>query len=156
MSNPTAVAAGRIDQIEWFDRLAREMNDHPERYEPLGDISLRLAIVMHRSDGSDLRALLVFDGIGCEKVVELPEGAERDADCWLEGDVAAWQAMFDDIVTHGRATGRNTINSLTLVGDRIAVHGVDPLGVDRFFRYNQTVQAFLDGAGTFGAAPTSA
>ena len=49
-----------------------------------------------------------------------------------------------------------TINSLTLVGDRIAVHGDDPLGVDLFFRFNQTVQAFLDGAAVVATASATA
>ena len=60
--------------------------------------------------------------------------------------------MFDDIAEHGHATGRQTINSLTLLGDDIVVQGSDPLGVDKFFRFNQTVQAFVDGAGTHAAA----
>ncbi len=154
MSDTPSHGVGQVDRVELFDRLAREMNEHPERYEPLGDISLRLAIVVNRPDGSALRVLLRFEGVRCEEILELPEGAERDADCWLEGPVEAWQAMFDDVVHHGRATGRNTINSLTLIGDRIAVHGVDPLGVDRFFRYNQTIQACCDGASA--AAATAA
>ena len=84
------------------------------------------------------------------------EGDEQTADCWLDGDLAAWQAMFDDIVANGRATGRQTINSLTLVGEAIAVKGADPLGVDVFFRCNQTVQAFLDGAAAVLRAPAGA
>jgi hypothetical protein len=62
--------------------------------------------------------------------------------------------MFDDITTNGRATGRRTINSLTLVGDRIDVRGDDPMGVDKFFRFNQTIQQFFDGAAQL--APASA
>lgn len=145
----------RIDTVAFFDALASEMNAHPEVYEVLGDANLDLVVLM-RDDDSAFRVRLTFEGISCEGVAEAGDGDERTADCWLEGDLAAWQAMFDDIAANGRATGRQTINSLTLVGDAIAVKGDDPLGVDVFFRCNQTVQAFLDGAAAVLRAPAGA
>jgi hypothetical protein len=109
-----------------------------------------------RSDAGDFGVQLTFEGITCAGVKGIDDGDERTAACWLEGPLEAWQTMFDDIVANGRATGRQTINSLTLLGDDIAVHGDDPLGVDLFFRYNQTVQAFLDGAAVVVGSPASA
>jgi hypothetical protein len=135
-----------IDTVAFFDALASEMNAHPEEYDILGDIELRLAIVMERDDGSAFRALVTFDGIECTGVATINEGDEHGADCWIAGGAAAWRAMFDDIVAHGRAEGRQTINSLTMLGHPLAVHGDDPLGVDKFFRFNQSVQHFFDGA----------
>lgn len=145
----------RIDTVAFFDALASEMNAHPEIYEVLGDVDMDIAVVM-RADGADFRVLLTFADIACTGVREIGDGEERTASCWLEGPLDAWQTMFDDIVANGRATGWQTINSLTLVGDRIAVHGDDPLGVDLFFRFNQTVQAFLDGAAVVASAPAGA
>lgn len=145
----------RIDTVGFFDALASEMNAHPETYEVLGDASLDLVILM-RDGGAEFRVRLAFEGIACDGVAQAGDGDERTADCWLEGDLTAWQAMFDDIAAHGHATGRQTINSLTLVGDAITVKGDDPLGVDVFFRCNQTVQAFLDGAATVLRAPAGA
>lgn len=145
----------RIDTVRFFDALATEMNDHPETYEILGDVDLDLAVVMRHEHGV-FGVLLTFEGVTCAGVSQIGDGDERVAHCWLEGPLDAWQEMFDDIVANGRATGRQTINSLTLLGDRIAVHGDDPLGVDLFFRYNQTVQAFLDGASAVAAAPAGA
>ncbi len=142
-----------VDRIRFFEALADEMNADPTRFEVLGDVDMSIALVMRRPTGDAFRAQLVFDGIRCDGVDEIGEGDERQAHCWLEGDLADWQAMFANIVENGRAVGRQTINSLTLVGDRITVHGADPLGVDRFFRYNQTVQALLDGAAAVAAAP---
>ena len=135
-----------IDTIAFFDALASRMNADPRSYEVLGDVDLDLALVMRRPDGADFRVLLSFRGIGCERVAELDPDDEQRADCVLDGPLDAWAEMFDDVQRNGRATGRQTINSLTLLGERIVVRGVDPLGVDKFFRYNQTVQAFLDGA----------
>lgn len=135
-----------IDSVRFFEVLADAMNADPTRFEVLGDVTMNLALVMRRPGADAFGVVLGFDGIRCDGVAGISPGEERQADCWLEGDLGHWQAMFDDIAANGRATGRQTINSLTLLGDHIAVHGADPLGVDRFFRYNQTVQALLDGA----------
>ncbi len=141
-----------IDTVSFFDTLATTMNADPQQYEVLGDVDMDIAVVMQRDGGDDFRVLLSFRGIACEGVSEIEAGDELTADCRLVGPLAAWQAMFDDIAEHGHATGRQTINSLTLLGDDIVVQGSDPLGVDKFFRFNQTVQAFVDGAGTHAAA----
>lgn len=144
-----------LDSVAFFDALAAEMNANPAAYEVLGDIDLDLGIVVRRPDGDPFRVRLAFHGIACEGVAEMAPGDERTADCWLEGDLAAWQAMLEDILANGRATGRQTINSLTLLGDHIAVHGGDPMGVDRFFRFNQTVQSYFDGAAAVAASATT-
>jgi hypothetical protein len=54
--------------------------------------------------------------------------------------------MAVDIRRNGRATGRQTLNSLTMVGDAIQLRGVDVMGVDKFSRFNQSLQEFFDGA----------
>lgn len=141
----------KVDSLEFFDGLASEMNSHPERFEILGDVDLDLGVVMRRPEG-DFRARLRFEGIECTGVGPLEEGGERAVDCWLDGDVGVWQEMFDHIGENGRAAGRLTINSLTLVGDRIRLVGDDPMGADKFSRYNQTLQEFLDGAARTAAS----
>jgi len=134
-----------IDTVAFFDALATEMNAHPEVYEVLGDVDMDIAVVMTDPHGT-FRVRITFEGITCAGIDEIGDGDESTTSCWLEGTIGDWQAMFDDITEHGHATGWWTINSLTLVGDKIAVHGDDPMGVDLFFRFNQTMQTFLDGA----------
>jgi hypothetical protein len=136
-----------IDSVSFFDTLASQMNAQPTVYEVLGDVDMDFAIVMQRAEADAFRVMLTFRGITCEGVTEIDAGDEARADFRLVGALDAWTAMFDDIVEHGHATGRQTLNSLTLLGDAIAARGADPLGVDKFFRFNQTVQAFVDGAG---------
>jgi hypothetical protein len=71
------------------------------------------------------------------------------ADYYLDGPLAKWQAMFDDIVANGAASGRQTINSLALLAtsaDDVRLRGDDPMGTDKFSRFNQTLQEYLDGA----------
>ena len=51
-----------------------------------------------------------------------------------------------DITANGSASGRLTINSLALLGTDIRLRGDDPMGTDKFSRFNQTLQEYLDGA----------
>jgi len=146
----TADTLPSIDHVAFFSALAKEMNGHPERFEPLGDIDLDLALII-RLPVDAFRVRLLFQGIRCENVTQVGEGDEETADCWLEGDLDAWQAMVDNIRAEGQATGEHTLNSLTLVGERIAIKGADPMGIDRFFRFNQTLQTFFDGAAELAA-----
>jgi hypothetical protein len=132
-----------IDSTEFFDALAKEMNAHPERYQVLGDADMSAMVVM-RKNGTSFCARIDFEELHCAGVTEVEES--DPADYRLDGPLDAWQAMFDDIVANGRATGLETINSLALLGDRIACRGDDPMGLDKFSRFNQTLQEFFDGA----------
>ncbi len=136
----------RIDSVEFFDRLATRMNEDPARYELLGDIDLEMALVMFRDD--DFRIQLGFHGIQCETVAPIDAGAEKAAECWVEGPLSAWQEMFDDISRNGHATGEWTLNTLTILGEKIQLKASDPMGWDKFHRFNQTLQDFVDAAST--------
>ena len=144
-SAPARTATG-IDTGPFFEALATEMNDHPERFTVLGDCDMVAALVMRRDDASEFVVTVTFDGLRCQDTTVADLDAARAADFFLDGPLVAWQAMFDDIVTNGAATGRLTINSLALLGDDIRLRGDDPMGVDKFSRFNQTLQEFLDGA----------
>ena len=135
-----------IDSVRFFDELAAVMAADTERYERLGDIDLELAVVMRRADGEPFRVQLSFHGITCDGAAEIADGEESAADCWLEGDLTDWQAMFDNIAEHGHAIDDWTLNTLTLFGERIRLHATDPMGEDRFHRFNQTLQQFVDDA----------
>ena len=108
------------------------------------------SLVFRRPAGDHFRVRLAFHGIRCEEVVEIGAGDEAAADCWLAGDLEQWREMFADIVEHGHAVGDWTLNTLTLFGDRISLHASDPMGQDRFHRFNQTLQEFVDAAARLG------
>ncbi|MCB1004454.1 MAG: hypothetical protein KDB35_09760 [Acidimicrobiales bacterium] len=140
------MSAPPVDSVAFLEGLAAQMNAHPDRYEVLGDCDLVLGVVVQRPDGQAFRARITFEGIACLDVCEAEAGDEALADCWLEGPLDAWSAMVDDIVEHGRATGRHTLNSLTLMGESIRLRGQDVMGIDKFSRFNQSLQEFFDGA----------
>jgi hypothetical protein len=140
------VTAPQVDTIAFFDSLATAMAAEPERYERLGDIDLELGLVMRRPAGDHFRVQLSFHGISCDGVRAVERGEESAADCWLEGDLEDWQSMFAAIAEHGHAVDQWTLNTLTLFGDRIHLHAADPMGADKFHRFNQTLQDFVDAA----------
>ena len=135
-----------IDSIAFFDHLAAVMATEAEKYERLGDVDLELVIVMRRADGDHFRVRLSFHGITCDGVTEIEPDDEQLADCWLDGSLEDWEAMFANIAEHGHAVDQWTLNTLTLFGDRISLHASDPMGEDRFHRFNQTLQEFIDAA----------
>ena len=137
----------RINEVAFFDHLAGVMNANPERYELLGDANMDMALVMRGENGDTFRVMLGFRDVGCATVAPLEEGGETASDCWLEGDLAEWQAMFADIAAHGRAEGEWTLNTLTIMGERLVLHADDPMGWDKFHRFNQSLQEFFDAAG---------
>ncbi len=132
-----------IDSLALYDRLAGLMDDRANTYELLGDINMDLALIF-RGDSGDSRILLGFEGIQCLRVADFAEGEEKNADCWLEGDLSSWQEMFDDILANGQATGEWTLNALTMFGEKVRLGASDPMGWDKFHRFNQTLQEFFD------------
>ena len=141
----------RIDNVGFFAGLADEMNARPDTFKILGDADMVAALVMRR-DGGDFAVRIRFEGLRCEEVTEVAPIEANLADFYLDGPFDAWRAMFDDIVLNGSASGRQTINSLALIGDPIRLRGDDPMGVDKFSRFNQTLQEYLDGAARIAVA----
>ena len=135
-----------IDSASFFAGLADEMNAHPEQFRVLGECDMSAALVMRKPDG-DFAIRVAFEGLSCAGVTPIAaETAGSAADFYLDGPLSAWQVMFDDILANGAASGRLTINSLALLGTDIRLRGDDPMGTDKFSRFNQTLQEYLDGA----------
>jgi len=141
----------QIDQLSFFEALSTEMNAHPETFTILGDADMVASLVMRRP-GRDVAIRVCFEGLRCAGVDEIDPAAAAVSDFSLDGPIEAWQVMFDDIVAHGTASGRQTINSLALLGNDIRLRGDDPMGVDKFSRFNQTLQEYLDGAARIAVA----
>ena len=140
-----------IDSESFFVALADELNAHPEQFKVLGDCDMVAAQVMRKADG-DFDVRIEFESLRVEAVAEIAAAEAARADYSLDGPISAWQAMFDDILANGAASGRLTINSLALLGTDIRLRGDDPMGVDKFSRFNQTLQEYLDGAARVAVA----
>jgi hypothetical protein len=143
--------AATFPSVEWFRALAERMAAQPEKYRRLGALDLTLVPRIVFPDGRSESYRLEFHGHACRAVAPLGPGeAPRGPHpVVLEGEYAAWREMVDNIRRHGRADLTHTLNYLTLPDwplRLIAAGDEDQLDVDRFYRYNQTLQEFFDEA----------
>lgn len=137
--------------LGWFHALAERMAARPEKYRKLGALDLTLVPRIIFPDGRSESYRLEFHGHGCRAVTTLASGeVPRDGHpVVLEGEYVAWREMVDNIRRHGRADLTHTLNYLTLPDWplRLIAAGDDgQLDVDRFYRYNETLQEFFDDA----------
>jgi hypothetical protein len=138
--------------VAWLQRLADAMAAQPEKYLELGPLDLTLVACIVQPDGRKELYALEFDGLQCVSVTNPSCIAEVRG--WhpviLEGEYATWQEMIENIRTHGHADLTHTLNYLTLPGWPLRLLVVDEaesqLDVDRFYRYQETLQAFFDEA----------
>jgi hypothetical protein len=95
---------------------------------------------------------LEFDGTRCVAIASLPSASAVRGrhPVMLEGDYAAWKEMIESIRAHGGADLTHTLNYLTLPDWPLRLVAVDEaegqLDVDRFYRYQESLQSFFDEA----------
>lgn len=137
---------------EWFLALKARMDAAPERYRRLGTIDLVLVVQVNGAESSLFE--LTFRGYRCDRVRALRSLAEAAPGAVvLEGDLATWRAMIEAIRMHGKADLPHTLNTLTLADVPMRVTAANQLDVDRFYRYQETLQEFFDeAAGVTGPA----
>ncbi|HJQ83437.1 MAG TPA: hypothetical protein VKA21_05130 [Candidatus Binatia bacterium] len=155
MSAPAtqAIATPEVfPSLGWFARLAERMAAQPEKYRKLGSVDLTLVARIVFPDGRAEAYRLAFEGHRC-RAVERVEGdpalGARHV-VILEGEYAAWVEMIESIRRHGRADLTHTLNYLTLPDWPFRLLPADDaegqLDVDRFYRFNETLQEFFDEA----------
>ena len=138
--------------VGWFRALADRMAAEPEKYRRLGAVDLTLLPRVTFPDGRAETFSLEFEGNRCRAVerIERPEATTGRHPVILEGDYAAWREMIQNIRRHGHADLQHTLNYLTLPDwpfRLVAVRDDEgQLDVDRFYRYNETLQEFFDEA----------
>src|SRR5262245_47594167 len=152
------MTAPTFPSVAWFQRLADAMAAQPEKYRRLGPLDLTLIVRVVYPDGTDECHALEFDGARCVAITRLTAASAVRGrhPVILEGDYAAWKEMLESIRTHGGADLTHTLNSLTLpnhpsLADSplrlVAVNEEEgQLDVDRFYRYQESLQAFFDEA----------
>ncbi len=62
----------------------------------------------------------------------------------IEVPLAAWREMIENIRVHDGSNLEHTLNYLTDPDDPMEVTGPDQLQIDAFYRYNQSLQRFLN------------
>ena len=122
------------------------MNENSARYQKLGYVDARIAVVIEADEGLEERKVygLVFEAFRCIEVRDLDDPAELNPEFVMEAFYSVWKEMIQNIRENGRADLKHTLNYLSLPGIPMRVWSDDPLNRDKFFRYNQSLQEFFD------------
>jgi hypothetical protein len=133
---------------EWFQELARLMNENEAEFKRFGDADVAWAVeVQPSAPGQTLRLFrIVFEEYSCTLVEELDPHVDADVAFTMQATYGAWKDMIQNIqANHGPDLG-HSLNRLALMDDPINIAAPDFLSRDLFARYGQTYQLFFNGA----------
>jgi len=134
----------KFPSVDFFQELAKRMEANPVKFEKLGFCDTTMGVQVN-GDASHLFAL-TFEVFDCTEVRELSSPSDAELDFTLAAPLPLWQKMFESIQKTGHPEPAFTLNSLSHVGDQMAVVYDDPEGHDKFYRFMATIQAFVDQA----------
>jgi hypothetical protein len=137
---------------EWFRALARRMEQDEVAYRELGSTDCTMVVRVDAPDGALLYEI-VFEAFRVRSVRQLARIEDAAPEHFvLEASAATWREMIENIRGHGGPDLAHTLNYLTFPDDPMRVTGPDQLEVDAFYRYNESLQRFFNGA---TAVPTA-
>ncbi|MEE9285981.1 MAG: hypothetical protein V3V35_09685 [Dehalococcoidia bacterium] len=138
----------RFPSLEFFQAMQERMNQDQPKYRAIGVMDVHLGIRVQADDalGETRLYTLLFDGYRCAGVGEATDDAEPDLDFVLEGPYRSWKEMFQNIQEHGKADTKHTLNHLTMLDDPLRAVGPDQYRLDKLYRYNYSIQVFLEEA----------
>jgi hypothetical protein len=138
--------------VEWFERLALLMKADRARHEHLGfiDCVAIFTVLDGGLRGKAWSAQVTFEEFEATDVREASADDLARADFRMDATMATWREMIESIARgHGRPDLTHTLNYLSHTGEPLRVWSDDPLRKDLFFRYNQSLQEFINASGTF-------
>jgi hypothetical protein len=137
---------------KWFQALAHRMAEDAAAYRELGAIDCTMVVRVDAPKGPELYEI-AFGGFTVQSVRRLAriEDAARDHFV-LEAPLETWREMIENIRAHAGPDLTHTLNYLTFPDDPMRVTGPDQLEIDAFYRYNESLQRFFNGA---AAVPTA-
>lgn len=153
-STPTRL---RFPSREWFAALAARMAAQPEKYRAMGVVDITLVPAIRMPDGSvQLYAIELKDYSTAR--VTAPSSREEITGrhpVIVEGDLATWREMVDNVMRNGGADLNHTLNYLTFPDWPLRLESIDEaegqLDVDRFYRYIDTLQELFNEASSLEA-----
>ncbi len=136
--------------LEWFQRLARLMNENRVLHEHLGyiDCVAQFTVLDGGLRGKPWSLQITFEEFEAIDVREADDALR--ADFIIEATLPAWREMIENIARgRGRPDLTHTLNYLSHTGTPVRVWSNDPLRKDMFFRYNQSLQEFVNSSAAF-------
>lgn len=134
--------------VAWFQHLADLMNANRTRQEQLGYVD---CVVQFTVTGDTRESVQVaFEEFSVVAVRAAASDDADGADFVLEAPLETWRSMIESIVAGGgRPQLEHTLNYLSHMGAPMTVRASDPLRRDLYFRYNQSLQEFVNAAALF-------
>jgi hypothetical protein len=128
--------------VEWFEALAAIANEDAG-FKKFGTLSASVAFKVGEQAYN-----VTFDVLNAGDIREVDDDAMRDADFIIELRPEQWRGMIEDIAANGAATRDWTLNTLDLIDDEPIHKNLvdDGFRADKFFRYNPSLQRFIDNA----------
>jgi hypothetical protein len=152
-SAPRPTVAVRFPSLAWFQRLADAMNANRARQEQLGyvDCVAEFAVAdPDRPQPADVRIQVTFEEFAATDVRLTDATEPARADFTIAAPLPVWRAMIESIAEGGgRPALDQTLNRLSHLGTPMRVVSDDPLRRDLFFRYNQSLQEFVNASAAF-------
>jgi hypothetical protein len=133
--------------VEWFTRLGELMEENRPVHEHVGEIDCSCVWTVFDADGqgTDRHFHTTFELYSLVDVREVSEEERVKANFILETDVWVWKEMLDSIAEGGgRPDLEHSLNRLSLPGVPIRLWAEDPLDRDMFFRFNGSLQEFVN------------
>ena len=145
-----SIGALGFPSVEWFQRLAQIMKGNRALHEHLGyiDCVAQFTVLDGGLRGKAWSVQVTFEEFEAIDVRETDD--EARADFKIEATLATWREMIENIANgRGRPDLTHTLNYLSHTGVPIRVWSDDPLRKDLFFRYNQSLQEFVNASAVF-------
>lgn len=132
---------------DWFEQLADAMRKESERFQELGSTDCTMVVKVDLGAAGARLYEIAFEGFEVVEIRELARLEEAHPSHFVvEGTLEAWRDMIDNIRRNGGPDLEHTLNYLTLPDVPLRISGPDQLEVDVFYRYNETIQRFFNGA----------
>ena len=131
----------------WFLALGRLMEAEGPLFQRLGFAETRFVIrVIPYTEGNGGETLvgLIIDGYRLASAALISDLKVFDPDFVICAKRSVWNRMLDEIAESGRPSLRHTLSSLALMGEDMWLESSDQLREDKFYRYNQTLQEYLN------------
>ncbi len=132
--------------VQWFEALAQQMSENREAFLSAGPLDCTMVVGVGGGDSPQL-VEVVFEGYSVTSIRALDRLDDAKPDHFvIEATLAVWQEMLDNIKVNGTPDLEHTLNFLTFPDVPMLVSGPDQLQTDAFYRYNESLQRFFNGA----------
>ncbi|MBV8360402.1 MAG: hypothetical protein JO189_21090 [Deltaproteobacteria bacterium] len=133
----------RFPSTEFFNALKDQMTAEQARFRRLGFIDTTFGIsVAH--NGAAHNFVLAFEIFELKDVHEVAQLDLAQLDFAIEGDLAVWREMIENIKRHGEADTAHDLNTLAHFGEALKISYADPEGHDKLYRFMESIQEFFD------------